>query len=98
MNNNQAIKRNVLICRVFNKKGNEDLLIDFLESLLNIKIKKIEITSSEIPDNNIYGKLNIKATLYDEEEIQIKAIFDDDIQIIKNKLEKEVFYIDCDRI
>ena len=46
--------------RVFGKKGNEDILKDLLESILEIKIEEIEvIIGAEIEKENIEDKLGI---------------------------------------
>ena len=43
--------------RVFGKNGNESILKDFLESILNIEIKNITIQNPEIPKNMKDGKI-----------------------------------------
>ena len=56
--------------RVFGKKGNEDILKDLLESILEIQIEEIEvIIGAEIEKENIEDKLGIidlKATINKE--------------------------------
>ena len=45
--------------RVFAKQGNENILKDFLEAILEIKIQKIEVQNPELPKNNIDEKLGV---------------------------------------
>ena len=45
--------------RVFGKNGNESILKDLLESILNIEIKSITIQNPEIPKNMKDGKVGI---------------------------------------
>ena len=52
--------------RIFGQEENKEALKDFLESILNIKIKNIEINNPEIPKNfydSKYGVLDLKVTL-----------------------------------
>ena len=47
--------------RVFAYKGNEDVLADFLESILNVKIEKLEVKNPDINDKiRMYKKWKIK--------------------------------------
>ena len=45
--------------RVFAKEGNEDILKDFLEAILDISIKKVEVKNPELPKNIADEKLGI---------------------------------------
>ena len=68
--------------KVFAKAGNEEILKDFLESILEIKIQKIEVKNPELPKDLIdkkAGILDIKAEL---NEIQICDI---EIQVANEK-------------
>lgn len=65
LNNDYVFKR------VFAHKGNEDILKDFLEAILHIKIQKIEVQNPELPKN------------YKEEK---KGILDIKIQMNENTL------------
>ena len=62
--------------RVFGKNGNESILKDLLESILNIEIKSITIQNPEIPKNMKDGKigiLDVRAELNgDEVEMQVQ--------------------------
>ena len=52
--------------RIFGQEENKEALKDFLESILNIKIKNIEINNPEIPKDfydSKYGVLDLKVTL-----------------------------------
>lgn len=60
LNNDYVFKR------VFTYEGNEDLLRDFLEAILNIRIQKIEVQNPELPKNykeEKRGTLDIKVQL-----------------------------------
>ena len=65
--------------RIFGQEENKDALKDFLESILDVEIKNIEINNPEIPKNyydSKFGILDLKATLNNEivvdVEIQMK--------------------------
>ena len=45
--------------RVFGKKGNENILKDLLEAILDIKIEKVEVQNPEIPKEAIEDKLSV---------------------------------------
>ena len=45
--------------RVFAYKGNEDVLADFLESILNVKIEKLEVKNPEMMKNSREEKLGV---------------------------------------
>ena len=53
---NEKIPQNdVIFKNLFSAKRNEDLLVDFLESILQIKIEKIETQKEVEPEiHNIY--------------------------------------------
>ena len=69
-------KNDVIFKRLFGKKGCEDILIDFLESILNIKIKKIKLgmETQLIPDkiNEKLGILDIRVNLSNDTIIDIE--------------------------
>lgn len=62
--------------RVFGKKGNEDLLKDLLESILEIKIQKIEvIIGPEVEKIRVEDKLGVidlKATINENTTVDIE--------------------------
>lgn len=68
--------------KVFAKAGNEEILKDFLESILEIKIQKIEVKNPELPKDLIdkkAGILDIKA------ELNESQICDIEIQVANEK-------------
>ena len=68
--------------KVFAKAGNEEILKDFLESILEIKIQKIEVKNPELPKDLIdkkAGILDIKA------ELNGSQICDIEIQVANEK-------------
>ena len=76
--------------RVFGKKGNEDILKDLLESILEIKIE--EIIGAEIEKENIEDKLGIidlKATINKETTVDIEI----QVRDYHNMIERSTFYI-----
>ncbi len=93
---NEKIPQNdVIFKNLFSAKRNEDLLVDFLESILQIKIDKIEAQKEVEPEiHNIeekQGRLDIKATVNDE------LIVDVEMQNIdyKDTEKRAVFYAGC---
>ena len=94
MEENKALKptNDYIFKRIFSKKGNEDLLKDLLEGILDIKIDKIEVIQEvEIERIDIADKTGI---------LDIKAIVDETITIdieiqVKNEynmIERTLFY------
>ena len=85
----------IIFKNLFSAKRNEDLLIDFLESILQIKIEKIEAQKEVEPEiHNIeekQGRLDIKATVNDE------LIVDVEMQNTnyKDTEKRAVFYAGC---
>ena len=43
------LSSDIVFKRVFSREGTEDILKDFLEAILNIKIKKVEVKNPELP-------------------------------------------------
>ena len=79
--------------RVFGKKGNEDILKDLLESILEIKIAQIEVLiGAEIEKEKIEDKLGIidlKATINKETTVDIEI----QVKDYHNMIERSTFYI-----
>lgn len=79
--------------RVFSKKGNEDILKDLLESILEIKIDKIETMEEvELPNENIenrIGVLDLKATVNENTTIDIEI----QVKDYHNMIERSTFYV-----
>ena len=77
-------RENIIFQMLFSKKGNEDLLQDFLEKLLKRKIKKLEVeneVSLDVEDvREKVGRIDIKAII--DEEI----ICDIEMQVKEDKL------------
>ena len=78
--------------KIFAKKGNESILKDLLHSILQIKIKSLEVMADtnlerELESNKL-GILDIKARIYNETIVNIE------IQIINryNMIERTLFY------
>ena len=93
--NEKVPQNDVIFKNLFSAKRNEDLLVDFLESILQIKIEKIEAQKEVEPEvHNIeekQGRLDIKATINDE------IIVDVEMQNIdyKDTEKRAVFYAGC---
>ena len=72
--------------RVFGKNGNESILKDLLESILNIEIKSITIQNPEIPKNmkegNV-GVLDVRAELNGDEITEVEMQVQDQHNIDK---------------
>lgn len=78
--------------RVFAYKGNEDVLADLLESILNIEIKKLEVKNPEIMKNSReekLGVLDIKVETNDDMIIDLEMQIEDE----KNIEEREATYM-----
>ena len=78
--------------RIFGQEENKQALKDFLESILDEEILKIEIKNPEIPKNfydSKYGVLDLKVTLND------KSIVDMEMQMKKehNIEQRDTFYL-----
>ena len=61
--------------RVFGRNGNEGILKDFLESILDIEIKDITIQNPEIPKNmrdSKIGILDVRAEINGKEIIEVE--------------------------
>ena len=71
--------------RVFGCEGNEDILKDLLESILNIQIQKISIKNPEMVKDKKNGK---SGTLDIKVELEDKIIIDVEMQT-KNKYNME---------
>ena len=72
--------------RVFGKNGNESILKDLLESILNIEIKSITIQNPEIPKNIKDGKvgvLDVRAELNGDEITEVEMQVQDQHNIDK---------------
>ena len=93
--NKKVPQNDIIFKNLFSAKRNEDLLVDFLESILQIKIEKIEAQKEVEPEvHNIeekQGRLDIKATINDE------IIVDVEMQNIdyKDTEKRAVFYAGC---
>ena len=87
-----TLKNDYLFQTLFSKKGNEELLKDFLTGILNKDIEKIEIqkdiTLERLNINEKYGILDIKATLDDKEIVAIEMQMVD----LNNMRERTLYY------
>ena len=70
MNNEKTLKSDIIFKNLFSAKRNKDLLIDLLESILEIKIDTIEVqkeVETEISNiNEKLGRMDIVATINNE--------------------------------
>lgn len=87
-----SLKMDFVFNRLFSKKGNESMLMDFLESILDIQIHKIEIVPEvkleRLSKTDTFGILDIRATLNNGIVVNVE------MQVIDNKdIEKRsLFY------
>ncbi len=76
------LKNDVIFKIFFGKKENEKFLIDFLESVLNTKIEKVEVlqevTLQQIVKDEKVGRIDIKATINDEKIVNIELQIEDE--------------------
>ena len=72
------LSSDIVFKRVFSREGTEDILKDFLEAILNVKIEKVEVKNPELP-KNIYDE---KAGILDlKVEIDENTICDVEMQV-----------------
>ena len=86
------VTNDYIMKKIFSKKGNEDILKDFLIAILEIQIKKVEVQAEatlekELVENKL-GRLDILALLNDDTIINIE------VQVLNpyNFIERTLFY------
>ena len=72
--------------RLFSKKGNEDILKDLLEGILEIPIEEVELERVDIKDK--LGVLDIKAIINENITVDIEM----QIANEKNMIERTLYY------
>ncbi len=82
-----SVKRDIVFKRIFAHKGNEAFLTEFLSSLLNINIKKIEIMhdihlEKDIEEDKL-GIIDVRAIINDDSIINIEIQLRNEFNIIK---------------
>lgn len=83
MNRKFVSKSNRVLRKVLNSKENLDILQDFIETFLKIKIKEIqlnpylEIKSNHLPSPENFGIADVRVKLEDKEELNIGIQFID---------------------
>lgn len=91
--NELSLKLDVIFKQFFSKKGNEELLEDFLSSILGRKVKcKTVMREARIGQkrpNEKYGSLDIRALLDDEVEVDVEMQIADD----KNTINRAIYYM-----
>lgn len=96
MEENKALKptNDYIFKRIFSKKGNEDLLKDLLEGILEIKIDKIEVIQEveieriDIEDKT--GVLDIKAIVDETTTIDIEIQVRNEYNMIERQMGKRL--------
>ena len=70
-------KRDLVFKRLFGSKGNEDILKDFLESILDVKIESLglDLATELLPDfyDGKTSRIDVRAKLSDGTEVNIEA-------------------------
>ena len=78
--------------RLFSKKGNEDILKDLLESILEITIEKVEVMQEieleRVDIKDKLGILDIRAIINENITVDIEMQMVDE----KNMIERTLFY------
>ena len=78
--------------KIFAKKGNEEMLTEILEEVLEIKINKIEIDREVTLERELekekYGRIDIKATINEDGIVNCEMQVEDN----KNMIERTLFY------
>lgn len=91
MNRKFVSKSNFVLRKVLNSKDNLDILQDFIESFLKIKIKKIKLNpylksrENYLPKEENFGIADVRVTLENEEEYNIGIQFIDGYYV-QNKM------------
>ena len=84
------LTNDILFKRVFGKKGNEDILKELLESILNIKIKEITVNKDVTLDvENLDGKIgimDITAKLNNNVMVNIEMQVENEYNIVERSL------------
>ena len=94
MVNNSKInlKKDIIFKTVFSRKGNEEFLKDFINSLLKVNIKKIEIRDGvnleQLANEEKGGMLDLQAVLNDGLIVNIELQIKDE----KNIEERTTYY------
>lgn len=78
-----SVKRDIVFKRIFAHKGNEAFLTEFLSSLLNINIKKIEIMHDIHLEKDKLGIIDVRAIINDDSIINIEIQLKNEFNIIK---------------
>ena len=63
MQNRLPLTSDYVFKRIFGQEENKEALKDFLESILDVEIKNIEINNPEIPKNYYDSKFAAKITI-----------------------------------
>ena len=87
---NLTVTNNYIFQKIFGKKGNESILKDFLISILDIPIEKIEV-QAEVSlekhlEENKLGRLDIIAILNDDTIVNIEMQVSDEYNFIERSL------------
>ena len=75
MQNKLPLTSDYVFKRIFGQEENKSALKDFLESILDVEIYKIEINNPEIPKNyydSKFGVLDLKVTLNEEIVVDVE--------------------------
>lgn len=84
---NKTLKNDLVFKIFFSRKGNEKYLISFLEAILNIKIKKVEV----IPEASLgftkigekWSRIDIKASVDNEKVVNIEMQLEPDKEMVQ---------------
>ena len=89
---NLSLKSDFVFGLIFSKKGNEGILKDFLEAVLDIKITKVEVVREaaleKISNTNRSGALDLKVTLDDSRVCDVEM----QIRNLHNIEQRTLFY------
>ena len=87
MNTKLITNRNYILRKILNKKENIEIIKDFIESILDIKIEKIEINpylknkERYLPKEENFGIVDVRIETNENEEINVGIQFIDGIYI-----------------
>ena len=90
MEENLSLTKDIIFKRVFGKKGNEDILKELLELILNVQIKEIEVNKDVSTDpERLKGKIgimDITAKLNNNVMVNIEIQVENEYNIVERSL------------
>lgn len=92
MNRKLIVNRNYILRKVLNKEENKDILQEFIETMLDIKIKKLRLNKylddikNQLPKEENFGIADMRIKLENNQELNIGVQFLDGMYYLEQKL------------